>query len=177
MKRRGNRLSRSDSSRIWHAAERIVFRMDGRRYPFDQDNRARPKVSDVCRCYVEHWEEMRVENIEFLFCGTVGTGKSFYASCIRNGLLEKRVPAAATNFPRLLNLLQETKEKQKILDRISIYKPLILDNLGIERDTPMPLSRYSTSLMPRPTHDYRDCDHKLDIGGDGTPAFYAVCWH
>lgn len=108
---------------------------DGLRYTFAQDDRAEPKVSDTCRRYVEHWEEMRAENIGILFHGTVGTGKSFYASCIGNGLLEKRVPVAATNFPRLLNLLQGTQEKQRFLDRLAIYKLLIVDDLGVERDS------------------------------------------
>lgn len=108
---------------------------DGLRSTFAQDDRAEPKVSDACRRYVEHWEEMRAENIGILFHGTVGTGKSFYASCIGNGLLDRRVPVAATNFPRLLNLLQGSQEKQKLLDRLSIYKLLILDDLGVERDS------------------------------------------
>lgn len=105
-------------------------------HSFAEDDRAEPKVSDACRRYVEHWNEMRAENIGILFHGTVGTGKSFYASCIGNGLLEKRVPVAATNFPRLLNLLQGTQERQKLLDRLAIYKLLILDDLGVERDSP-----------------------------------------
>ncbi len=108
---------------------------NGLRYTFTQDDRAEPRVSDTCLRYVEHWEEMRAENIGILFHGTVGTGKSFYASCIGNGLLEKRVPVAATNFPRLLNLLQGSQEKQKLLDRLAIYKLLILDDLGVERDS------------------------------------------
>lgn len=86
---------------------------DGLRYTFAQDDRAEAKVSDACRRYVEHWKEMRAENIGILFHGTVGTGKSFYASCIGNGLLEKRVPVAATNFPRLLNLLLDAEEMLK----------------------------------------------------------------
>lgn len=108
---------------------------DGLRHTFAQDDRAEPKVSDACRRYVEHWKEMRAENIGILFHGTVGTGKSFYASCIGNGLLDRRVPVAATNFPRLLNLLQGSQEKQKLLDRLAIYKLLILDDLGVERDS------------------------------------------
>ena len=109
---------------------------DGLRCTFAQDDRAEPKVSDACRRYVECWEDMRSENIGILFHGPVGTGKSFYASCIGNGLLDRQVPVAATNFPRLLNLLQGTQERQKLLDRLAIYKLLILDDLGVERDSP-----------------------------------------
>lgn len=108
---------------------------DGLRYTFAQDDRQQPKVSDACQRYVECWDEMKVNNIGVLFYGSVGTGKSFLASCIGNGLLERRVPVAATNFPRLLNLLQGTYEKQALLDRLSIYKLLIVDDLGVERDS------------------------------------------
>lgn len=108
---------------------------DGLRYTFAQDDRQQPKVSDACQRYVECWDEMRANNIGVLFYGSVGTGKSFLASCIGNGLLERRVPVAATNFPRLLNLLQGTYEKQALLDRLSIYKLLIVDDLGVERDS------------------------------------------
>jgi len=108
---------------------------DGLRYTFAQDDRQQPKVSDACQRYVECWDEMRANNIGVLFYGSVGTGKSFLASCIGNGLLERQVPVAATNFPRLLNLLQGTYEKQALLDRLSIYKLLIVDDLGVERDS------------------------------------------
>lgn len=109
---------------------------NGLRFTFAQDDRVEPKVSDACRRYVEDWEKMLDKNIGILFYGTVGTGKSFYASCIGNGLLAKRVSVAATNFPRLLNLLQATQEKQKLLDHLAVYKLLILDDLGVERDSP-----------------------------------------
>jgi len=108
---------------------------DGLRYTFAQDDRQQPKVSDACKRYVECWDEMRANNIGVLFYGSVGTGKSFLASCIGNGLLDRQVPVAATNFPRLLNLLQGTYEKQDLLDRLSIYKLLIVDDLGVERDS------------------------------------------
>ena len=108
---------------------------DGLRFTFAQDDRKQPKVSDACQRYVECWEEMKANNIGVLFYGSVGTGKSFLASCIGNGLLDRQVPVAATNFPRLLNLLQGTYEKQALLDRLSIYKLLIVDDLGVERDS------------------------------------------
>lgn len=108
---------------------------NGLNWTFEQDEPTQPKVSDTCRRYVERWEEVRAENIGVLLYGAVGAGKSFYASCIGNALLDKGVPAAATNFPRLLNLLQGTQEKQKLLDRLSKYKLLILDDLGVERDS------------------------------------------
>lgn len=124
--------------------ERFRFEMERKRedglqapnsmkFRFEQDDRRNAKVSDVCRLYVERWEEMLARNIGILFYGGVGTGKSFLASCIGNGLLERRVPVAEASFPRLLNLLQGTYAKQPMLDRLAAYQLLILDDLGAER--------------------------------------------
>lgn len=105
------------------------------RHTFADDDGQRPEVTAACGRYVDHWNEMVAENIGILFYGSVGTGKTFYASCIANALLERRVPATATSFPRLLNLLQGTQDKQKLLDSLARYKLLILDDLGVERDS------------------------------------------
>jgi len=105
------------------------------RHTFADDDGQRPEVTTACRRYVERWEEMRAENVGVLFYGGVGTGKTFYASCIANALLDKQVTATATSFPRLLNLLQGTQEKQKLLDSLTKRKLLILDDLGVERDS------------------------------------------
>lgn len=105
------------------------------RHSFADDDRARPEISDLCRRYVDHWEEMKAGNMGILFYGSVGTGKSFFASAIANALLERMIPVAATSFPRLLNILQGTRERQEVIDRLRLYKLLIIDDLGVERDS------------------------------------------
>lgn len=116
---------------------------NGLRYTFDQDDRAEQKASDACRRYVEHWKEMLAEDIGILFHGSVGTGKSFYASYIGNDLLEKRVPVAATNFPRLLNMLQGTQERQKLLDRLAMLPVTVTTNLTLEELEQPPSMQYA----------------------------------
>ncbi len=105
------------------------------RHTFADDDGQRPDVTNACRRYMDNWGEMEWENIGILFYGSVGTGKTFYASCIANALLDKQVTATATSFPRLLNLLQGTQEKQRLLDSLAKYKLLVLDDLGTERDS------------------------------------------
>ena len=105
------------------------------RHTFADDDGQRREVTAACKRYVEHWDEMVRENVGILLYGSVGTGKTFYASCIANALLDRQVTAAATSFPRLLNLLQGTQDKQKLLDSLARYKLLILDDLGVERDS------------------------------------------
>lgn len=106
-------------------------------YTFAQDDRRNPKISDVCQKYVANWEEMKAQNIGILFYGDVGTGKSFLACSIANALLGRLVSVSVTNFPRILNSLQGSfdDERQKRIDRLQHYSLLVIDDLGVERDT------------------------------------------
>lgn len=106
-------------------------------YTFDQDDRRNPEVSDVCLKYVQNWDSMKADNIGILFYGDVGTGKSFLACCIANALLGRLVSVSVTNFPRILNTLQGSfdDERQKRIDRLQQYSLLVIDDLGVERDT------------------------------------------
>lgn len=107
------------------------------RHTFAQDDRRNPAVSDVCQRYVQNWEEMKADNIGILFFGDVGTGKSFLACAVANALLEKLVSVSVTNFPRILNALQGSfdEERQAQIDRLQRYSLLVIDDLGVERDT------------------------------------------
>ena len=89
-----------------------------RKVTLADDDGANPKISKICRKYVDQWDKVSTENIGILFRGPVGTGKSFFACCIANELLKKRVPTAVTSFPRLVNLLQNSKDRQGLLDRL-----------------------------------------------------------
>lgn len=102
---------------------------------FSDDDGTNERVSHICRRYVERWDKVLADNIGLLFYGPVGTGKSFFACCIANELLKQRIPTAVTSFPRLLNLLQSSADRQGLLDRLRFYKLLVIDDLGVERDT------------------------------------------
>lgn len=107
-----------------------------RKLTFDQDDRRDAEKSDICRNYVDRWGEVEADSLGVLFYGSVGTGKSFFACCIANALLENGVPTAVTNFPRLLNILQSTKDRQRFIDHLGTYRLLVVDDLGVERDSP-----------------------------------------
>lgn len=102
---------------------------------FDKDDRQNAMLSDTFLQYVEQWEEMKKDNMGILLYGSVGTGKSFYACAIVNALLKKCVPAVATTFPRLLNILQGVRERQACIDHLQKYDLLLIDDLGVERDS------------------------------------------
>lgn len=106
-----------------------------RKFTFAEDDGSSPKISTVCQRYVGRWTEMKENNLGILFYGSCGTGKSFFACSIVNALIEKNVRAAVTNFPRLLNLLQGAREKQTLVDHLQRYELLVIDDLGVERDS------------------------------------------
>ena len=99
------------------------------------DDGINQKVSNFCRKYIDRWPQMLENNIGVLFHGPVDTGKSFFACAIANELLQKHVPTTITSFPRLLNLLQDSNNRQWLLDCLGNYKLVVIDDLGVERET------------------------------------------
>ena len=73
-------------------------------YTFANDNGQNP-VMEKAHTYVEHWKEAYRDNTGLLLFGDMGTGKSFFAGCIANALLDRDVPVLMTNFPSILNRL------------------------------------------------------------------------
>ncbi|MZT25920.1 ATP-binding protein [Butyricicoccus sp. BIOML-A1] len=89
------------------------------------------------RKYVENWQKVKAENLGLLLWGSVGTGKSFIAACIANALLEQSVPVLMTNFSKILNQMggMYSDERYQYIASFSHYPLLIIDDLGIERNT------------------------------------------
>ena len=111
------------------------------RWTFDQDDSPDTPISKTCRKYVVQWDEMKRDNLGILFYGRKGNGKSFYASCIYNALIEKRVTAGFTSTANLMNILGKW-DRTEIMDALTRVKLLVLDDLGAERDT-----SYSAELL------------------------------
>lgn len=90
----------------------------------------------LAQAYVEHWEEMQKKNLGYILWGPVGTGKSFFAGCIANALMEKGVSVLMTNFSRILNELNSRyKEKNDVIAQLTEFPLLIIDDFGIERNS------------------------------------------
>ena len=104
-------------------------------WTFANDNGKCPQM-EKAHFYVEHWETMRNENIGYLLWGKVGTGKSYFAGCIANALMEQEISVRMTNFAAVLNDLAATFEgKTEYIDRLCRFPLLILDDFGMERGT------------------------------------------
>lgn len=102
---------------------------------FENDNGKNPKLN-LARKYVKNWKEMQKKNIGYVIMGPVGTGKSFFAGCIANALMEQGVSVMMTNFSRILNeLTKPYADKNQIISNLVSYPLLIIDDLGIERNS------------------------------------------
>ena len=87
--------------------------------------------------YVENWKKVKAENLGLLLWGEVGTGKSFAAACIANALLDAGIPVLMTNFSKILNQMgaMYSDERYQYIASFSHFQLLIIDDLGIERNT------------------------------------------
>lgn len=88
---------------------------------------------DLCRQYVEEWEQAKRANEGLLLWGKVGTGKTCLAACIANALLEQEVAVRMTNLSEIINYGFEGR--QAYIQKLCSCPLLILDDLGMERDT------------------------------------------
>ena len=131
-----------------HLAHIATLKADGlqdkalHRYTFANDSGANPEMRRA-HAYVEHWQEMRERGMGLLLWGGVGTGKTFFAWCIANALIDQGVPVLMTNLSRVLNAMSGFyfDERNHFVDSLRHYDLLVIDDLGIERDTDFALEQ------------------------------------
>lgn len=113
-----------------------------RDYTFANDSGINPEMCKA-HAYVEHWPELKAASGGLLLWGSVGTGKSFFAGCIANALLEQGVPVLMTNFARILNALTVmfSDDRNRYIDSFNRYSLLIIDDLGMERNSEFALEQ------------------------------------
>ena len=106
---------------------------DMSRWTFSADDMSNEKVGTVARNYADNFKLMLEKRKGLVFFGPVGTGKTFYAACIANALLDKGYPVMMLDFDRIRNTLQSSFEgRQEYLDSFHRCPLLILDDLGME---------------------------------------------
>ena len=93
----------------------------------------------IAKNFVEDYEKMKKENIGLLFYGSVGSGKTYLACSIANSLIEQyQISVKIKNFAQIINELQKSSfdfDKNAYIESLVNTSVLILDDLGIERDT------------------------------------------
>lgn len=106
-----------------------------RNWTFANDDLANEQITKAAQRYADNFSEFRKSGKGLLLYGNTGTGKTYAACEIANALIDKGYPVLVTNFARILNTLQGTFEKQEYIDGFNNFQLLVIDDLGIERDT------------------------------------------
>ena len=107
-----------------------------RAWTFEMDDGKNADLSSVAHKYVENFNEMYNHGMGLLIFGGVGTGKTFITACIANALMEKGRPCLVTNFPRIVNSLQnDFDHRQEKIDRLNDCDLLVIDDFAVERQS------------------------------------------
>lgn len=97
-------------------------------WTFDKDTAPNARASKIARRYADHFSEMAKDGQGLVFFGSVGTGKTFYASCILNAVIDQGYTGRLTNFAAIA----EHKPKESDLATVGL---LVLDDFEAERNT------------------------------------------
>lgn len=89
-----------------------------------------------CRKYAKNFGYMKSLGSGLLLWGNPGTGKTFAAACIANHLIDTGRPVLMTSFPRILN---SPFEREEIARQMRRYELVVIDDLGVERQSEMAL--------------------------------------
>lgn len=81
-------------------------------YTFEKDDGTLTQLHKA-RKYVKTWPERKSHNEGLLLWGGVGTGKTFFAACIANALIEEGVSVLITNFSKILNQMAGLYSEEK----------------------------------------------------------------
>lgn len=119
-------------------------------YTFDRCDASQENAIYAKR-YVEHFSEMVQTGQGLLFWGNVGTGKTFLVGCIANALLEQKIPVLMTSFPKILNALGGlySSERNEYLASLNRYTLLVIDDMGIERESQYTIETVYTVIDER----------------------------
>ena len=144
--------AREHFQKVQHLKNTGIHDKSLRTWTFQNDNGQNAHIAKAKR-YVDQWQRMKAENIGLLLWGNVGSGKSYVAACIANALLEQNIPVLMTNFSKILNTLNSLykEDRNKYIQDLNRYSLLVIDDLGIERNTEYALEQVYNIIDARYT--------------------------
>lgn len=104
-----------------------------REHRFSKDNGLNPQITNIMKNYVSNFPELKKDGRGLLIFGSTGTGKTFFASCIGNALIDDGYFVKQTTISRLAS--SENFNKQSIIDSFARNDLVIIDDFGTERQT------------------------------------------
>lgn len=102
---------------------------------FAKDDQRNTDITKLCCNYVSHFPEMREMNNGIMFYGDNDKGKTFYACCIANALIQREVPVLVTTLSYLVQ--NRVKAMTGNVPEISLddFRCIVLDDIGTENTT------------------------------------------
>lgn len=104
-------------------------------FTFDRDNTPESPASKQCRAYIEHWNKMEKNGFGLIFSGTLGGGKTYYASAVVNALRARGVSTVICTTSRLISALRASRDPLGVIDELNSFRLVALDDLGQEAST------------------------------------------
>lgn len=110
---------------------------------FEKDDGRAPTIKKACKRYIAKREEMIAGNYGLAFIGSNGGGKTFWASCIANALIDAGSTVLMTTLTKLIRDMNADygESRESIMRQIRSVDFLILDDYGAERGTEFSLEQ------------------------------------
>lgn len=147
-------------------------------YDFSQYDGGSEKNFEQAKYYADRFDRMLRENVGLMFWGDTGRGKTFFSESIGQQLLGQGYMVFYTRIGKIADACTANNGRDRtfVMNAVSRSDLLILDDLGVERDTPFMLeqadniinTRYlskkplltTTNLHPRDLISAEDLAHK-----------------
>ena len=121
-----------------------------RNYTFDSDPGLIPEIS-IAKSYADRFEQMEGSGTGLIFWGGIGTGKTYLAACIANALIDREIPVHMTSISRITNAMTGlfSEDRNRYLDSLNDCRLLVIDDLGVERNTEYSLEQIYSVIDSR----------------------------
>lgn len=104
-----------------------------RSFDFSVDECKDTETSRFMRNYAASFDPKSSDGL--LLHGDCGTGKSFYAACIVNALIDRDFTAKFTSISEIERELWNASNKNDVYEGLAALNLLVLDDFSVERDT------------------------------------------
>lgn len=121
--------------RIENARNPAITVPSYRGYRFSADDGKTPKTTEICKNYVRNFPEFSKTGQGLLLYGDVGTGKTFYALCIANALINREYRVLHTSLADVVKMAQDFDNAEAHFNRLMYKQCIVIDDLGTERTT------------------------------------------
>ncbi len=106
-----------------------------RSFTFDKDDQQDKETTTILKRYLSKFVEMKAKGLGLLLWGSVGTGKTFYAHCIANELINVGYSVKSTSLSNIVQIAQDFENGEMSINKILQNQIILIDDVGTERQT------------------------------------------